>query len=142
MGSWPSCSMAILLATLSTQATCTPNSAKHAPVTRPTYPVPITQMCISLVPYSEFCPAAPRTMPSARVAVAFQPCRQGCGLPVQGLALGVVIAALETRQIVYSSTSPAALPTRSVPAQHRSNAHDHVLQITVASALRLCCFGI
>src|SRR5262245_58511233 len=72
MGSWPSCSRVILLATLSTQATCTPNSAKQAPVTKPTYPVPITQMCIRFIPYTEFVPALPGYPLASRACYTFQ----------------------------------------------------------------------
>src|SRR6266481_6546855 len=41
IGTSPSCSRAIFAASWSTQATVSPNSEKHAPETRPTYPVPI-----------------------------------------------------------------------------------------------------
>src|SRR2546426_11818651 len=36
----PACSMATFFRSLSTQTTSWPTSAKHAPVTNPTYPVP------------------------------------------------------------------------------------------------------
>src|SRR5688572_2961820 len=42
MGISPPLSVAILSASLSTQITALPFSARHAPTTRPTYPVPIT----------------------------------------------------------------------------------------------------
>src|ERR687886_635688 len=51
MGSCPSARAVIFAAILSTHTTCTPNSAKQAPVTNPTYPVPITLMCIDTLPY-------------------------------------------------------------------------------------------
>src|SRR4051812_21325512 len=44
MGMRPASRSAILAASLSTQTTSLPRSAKTAPVTRPTYPVPTTQM--------------------------------------------------------------------------------------------------
>src|SRR3712207_5618443 len=47
MGITPLCRVAIFSATTSAQVTSTPNSAKQAPVTSPTYPVPITAMCIA-----------------------------------------------------------------------------------------------
>src|ERR1700730_2032986 len=40
IGTSPRCSRAIFAASWSTQATVDPNSEKHAPETRPTYPVP------------------------------------------------------------------------------------------------------
>src|SRR4029078_9925743 len=46
MGICPCCSMSIFCATLSTQVTSMPKSARQAPVTRPTYPVPTTQICM------------------------------------------------------------------------------------------------
>ena len=39
-------SISIFGGTLSTQVTSMPNSARHAPVTSPTYPVPTTQICM------------------------------------------------------------------------------------------------
>src|SRR5438094_9511258 len=44
MGIRPASSSAILSGRLSTQTTSFPRSAKTAPVTKPTYPVPTTQM--------------------------------------------------------------------------------------------------
>src|SRR5438309_2960212 len=49
MGASPRLNWAIFAASTSTQATSTPNSAKQAPVTSPTYPEPTTAMCIQLV---------------------------------------------------------------------------------------------
>src|SRR5688500_6344072 len=47
MGTSFRCSRAILSASTSTQVTSLPVSAKHAPATRPTYPLPITATCMS-----------------------------------------------------------------------------------------------
>ena len=44
MGISPRWRAAIFAASLSTQTTFIPKSARQAPVTRPTYPVPIMQM--------------------------------------------------------------------------------------------------
>src|SRR6202047_4472287 len=41
IGTSPCCKRAIFAASWSTQATVSPNSEKHAPETRPTYPVPV-----------------------------------------------------------------------------------------------------
>src|SRR3982751_3880573 len=46
MGILPALIISILMASLSTQVTLLPNSAKQAPLTSPTYPVPITAMCM------------------------------------------------------------------------------------------------
>src|SRR2546423_15482080 len=54
MGNSPRLNWAILAASTSTQATSTPNSAKQAPVTSPTYPEPITAMCIQLLVLEKF----------------------------------------------------------------------------------------
>src|SRR5436190_22924669 len=50
MGMRPDRSASILARSLSTQMTSLPRSAKTAPVTRPTYPVPTTQMFTSDAP--------------------------------------------------------------------------------------------
>src|SRR5690349_5667488 len=42
MGIWPAFNVSIFFWSLSTQMTSLPLSAKQAPATRPTYPVPIT----------------------------------------------------------------------------------------------------
>src|SRR5215203_133378 len=47
MGTSFRCSLAIFSASTSTQITSLPVSAKQAPATRPTYPLPITAMCMS-----------------------------------------------------------------------------------------------
>src|SRR6185436_13672739 len=47
MGIRPASRSATLVASLSTHRTSLPRSANTAPVTRPTYPVPTTQMFIS-----------------------------------------------------------------------------------------------
>src|SRR4029078_6670184 len=57
MGILPRLSVRILVSSLSTQTTSLPDSAKHAPATSPTYPVPTTAIRISL----------PRVRPSPRV---------------------------------------------------------------------------
>src|SRR5229473_5507759 len=49
IGISPRDSRSILPASLSTQLTLTPNSEKHAPETRPTYPVPIIAMRMGAV---------------------------------------------------------------------------------------------
>src|SRR5260370_41022236 len=43
MGTPPSFSLAILSLSMSVQTTSCPASARHAPVTRPTYPQPMTE---------------------------------------------------------------------------------------------------
>src|SRR5208282_1302720 len=47
MGTSPSRSAEILFSSLSTRTTSCPRSAKHAPVTNPTYPEPTTAMRIA-----------------------------------------------------------------------------------------------
>src|SRR5438270_12463159 len=49
MGILPARSMRTLASSLSTQITSLPLSAKHAPATRPTYPVPMTAIFIRFV---------------------------------------------------------------------------------------------
>src|SRR4030088_515034 len=64
MGICPFCSASTFLWSLSTQVTLCPTSAKHAPVTRPTYPEPIIEISMILLrrssPFfyagSRFCP--------------------------------------------------------------------------------------
>src|SRR5262245_42763804 len=93
MGSWPSWSIAILLSTLSTQVTWTPNSAKHAPVTRPTYPVPTTAMFIPL-------PSRGATASVHEPVLHQAPDRRHAVLPVDLLALSVVAAVVGDRDLV------------------------------------------
>src|SRR5438445_9280427 len=49
----PADSRSIFSTSTSTHVTSTPNSAKQAPVTKPTYPVPITATCILSDPWKE-----------------------------------------------------------------------------------------
>src|SRR5690242_8625279 len=70
MGTSPRCSASYFSGSLSTRITSCPSSAKHAPATRPTYPLPITAIRISspsrvtgairriLKPYFNRCPAS------------------------------------------------------------------------------------
>src|SRR5439155_8886921 len=55
MGKMPCLSRSIFSGIISTQVTWLPMSARHVPVTRPTYPVPITQMIdtFNLLLYSD-----------------------------------------------------------------------------------------
>src|ERR1700738_4917744 len=60
IGTSPRCSRAIFAASWSTQATVDPNSEKHAPETRPTYPVPTIAIRIRSTSFAQGKGSNPR----------------------------------------------------------------------------------
>ena len=75
----PRCSAAILRASTSTQMTSLPLSAKHVPATRPTYPVPTTQMFMGDSPVSSGRAAAPSSLYAALPRLSTRSCGRSPG---------------------------------------------------------------
>src|SRR5882757_4201022 len=103
MGISQRCRAATFSGTLSTHVTSLPLSAKHVPATRPTYPVPTTQMFMGDSPVSSGRAPAPSSLYAAlpgsvRVLVGEAPHeRQGQNLEVEehGPVLDVVQIVLD-----------------------------------------------
>jgi len=67
---FPFLSASIFSLLLSTQMTLFPKSARHAPETEPTYPVPITAMFAIFLPCLSFCRSASRLQNCHRLSRA------------------------------------------------------------------------
>src|SRR4029450_10467428 len=70
MGILPRCKDRTFAGSLSTQTTSFPFSARHAPATRPTYPLPMTAIFILLLTWGGRPPGPPTPPPPGRPPTA------------------------------------------------------------------------
>src|SRR5580692_3395473 len=83
---WEFLRLSTFLASMSTQHTSLPDSAKQVPVTRPTYPVPMTAIFMRCEPHFPMPLAAKRVAASGRSRL-FPPKGQGVAQRfIQGIA--------------------------------------------------------